>query len=128
MLYHDHTRRHNEVVRCIHLGLKYIIYMYYHCGVLANKLGQEYRCRTWIIPYVMTWDGVVTKYHRQHLKDIEMTESYIQTIVLKKTLENISFEYRRGAERLDETEDKPVQSREQRAGARGRSSSLPGKN
>ncbi|KAI5173365.1 hypothetical protein PAEPH01_1919 [Pancytospora epiphaga] len=23
MLYHDYTRRHNEVVRCIHLGLKY---------------------------------------------------------------------------------------------------------
>ncbi|KAI5176572.1 hypothetical protein PAEPH01_2370, partial [Pancytospora epiphaga] len=21
MLYHDYTRRHNEVVRCIHLGL-----------------------------------------------------------------------------------------------------------
>ncbi|KAI5179052.1 hypothetical protein PAEPH01_2592 [Pancytospora epiphaga] len=82
--------------------------------VLANKLGQEYRCRTRIILYVMTWDGVVTKYHRRHSKDIGITESvesYIQTIVLKKTLENISFEYRRGAERLDETEDKQVQSR-----------------
>ncbi|KAI5172894.1 hypothetical protein PAEPH01_1816, partial [Pancytospora epiphaga] len=80
-----------------------------------NKLGQEYGCRTRIIPYVMTWDGVVTKYHRKHSKDIGITESvesYIQTIVLKKTLESISFEYRRGAERLDETEDKPVQSRE----------------
>ncbi|KAI5170891.1 hypothetical protein PAEPH01_1527 [Pancytospora epiphaga] len=45
-------------------------------------------------------------------KDIGITESvesYIQTIVLKKTLESISFEYRH----LDETEDKPVQSREQ---------------
>ncbi|KAI5173819.1 hypothetical protein PAEPH01_2043 [Pancytospora epiphaga] len=84
--------------------------------VLANKLGQEYGCRTRIIPYVMTWDGVVTKYHRRHSKDIGITESvesYIQTIVFKKTLESISFEYRRGAERLDETEDKPVQSREQ---------------
>ncbi|KAI5173453.1 hypothetical protein PAEPH01_1990 [Pancytospora epiphaga] len=27
----------------------------------------------------MTWDGVVTKYHRKHTKDIEITESYIQT-------------------------------------------------
>ncbi|KAI5169433.1 hypothetical protein PAEPH01_0708 [Pancytospora epiphaga] len=64
-----------------------------------------------IIPYVMTWDGAVTKYHRRHLKGIwiiESVESYIQTIVLKKTLESILFEYRRGAERLDETEDKPV--------------------
>ncbi|KAI5175867.1 hypothetical protein PAEPH01_2200, partial [Pancytospora epiphaga] len=74
MLYHDYTRRHNEVVRCIHLGPKYIIYMYYHCGVLANKLGQEYGCRTRIIPYVMTWDGVVTKYHRRHLRDIEIID------------------------------------------------------
>ncbi|KAI5168503.1 hypothetical protein PAEPH01_0184 [Pancytospora epiphaga] len=79
--------------------------------VLANKLGQEYGCRTQIIPYVMTWDGAVTKYHRQHLKAIRITESYIQTIVLKKTLESISFEYRCGAERLYETDDKLVQSR-----------------
>ncbi|KAI5170534.1 hypothetical protein PAEPH01_1514 [Pancytospora epiphaga] len=58
---------------------------------LANKLGQEYGCRTRIIPYVMTWDGVVTKYHRRRLKNIGITESvesYIQTIVLKKTLES----------------------------------------
>ncbi|KAI5169959.1 hypothetical protein PAEPH01_1127 [Pancytospora epiphaga] len=82
--------------------------------VLANKLGQEYGCRTRIIPYVMTWDGVVTKYYRRHSKDIGITESYIRTIVLKKTLESISFEYRRGAERLDETENKPVQSRAKR--------------
>ncbi|KAI5170479.1 hypothetical protein PAEPH01_1465 [Pancytospora epiphaga] len=30
MLYYDYTRRHNEVVRCIHFEFKYIIYMYYH--------------------------------------------------------------------------------------------------
>ncbi|KAI5173372.1 hypothetical protein PAEPH01_1924 [Pancytospora epiphaga] len=42
--------------------------------VLANKLGQEYGCRTRIIPYVITWDGVVTKYHRQHLKNIGITD------------------------------------------------------
>ncbi|KAI5171245.1 hypothetical protein PAEPH01_1589 [Pancytospora epiphaga] len=38
MLYHDYTRRHNEVVRCIHLGLKYIIHMYYHaCAHILFK-------------------------------------------------------------------------------------------
>ncbi|KAI5173114.1 hypothetical protein PAEPH01_1855 [Pancytospora epiphaga] len=47
--------------------------------VLANKLGQEYGCRTRIIPYVMTWDGVVTMYHRRHLKGIGITGTYIQT-------------------------------------------------
>ncbi|KAI5168742.1 hypothetical protein PAEPH01_0380 [Pancytospora epiphaga] len=43
------------------------------------------------------------------LKDIGIAESvkaYIQMIVLKKTLESISFEYRRGAERLDKTKVK----------------------
>ncbi|KAI4292412.1 hypothetical protein PAPHI01_1686 [Pancytospora philotis] len=30
--------------------------------VLANKLGQEYKSKTRIIPYVITWDGVVTKH------------------------------------------------------------------
>ncbi|KAI5178507.1 hypothetical protein PAEPH01_2556 [Pancytospora epiphaga] len=48
---------------------------------------------TRIIPYVTAWDGVATKYYRRHLKDIEMTESYIQTIVLKKPLESIFFKY-----------------------------------
>ncbi|KAI5170906.1 hypothetical protein PAEPH01_1542 [Pancytospora epiphaga] len=33
MLYHDYTRRHNEVVRCIRFEFKYIIYMYYHPSV-----------------------------------------------------------------------------------------------
>ena len=66
--------------------------------VLANKLGSEYECKTKIIPYVLTWDGVVTKYHRKYSHEIGITDSveaYIQTIVLKKTLESISFDYRR---------------------------------
>ncbi|KAI4292954.1 hypothetical protein PAPHI01_2228 [Pancytospora philotis] len=170
MLFHDYTRRHNEVVRCIHLslcrkyGIKALPRMRSHSvqeivsnenveirvdtrvrtgikidanrpdilvhdkkrreiilievgitsqdrlvtvetektrkyDVLANKLGAEHRCKTKIIPYVMTWDGVVTKFHRRHSTEIglsDFVEAYIQTIVLKKTLESISFEYRRG--------------------------------
>ncbi|KAI4293372.1 hypothetical protein PAPHI01_2646 [Pancytospora philotis] len=67
--------------------------------VLANKLGAEHRCKTKIIPYVMTWDGVVTKFHKRHSTEIGLSDSveaYIQTIVLKKTLVSISFEYRCG--------------------------------
>ncbi|KAI5169409.1 hypothetical protein PAEPH01_0684 [Pancytospora epiphaga] len=30
MLCHDYIRGHDKVVRCIHLNLKHIIYMYYH--------------------------------------------------------------------------------------------------
>ncbi|KAI5169632.1 hypothetical protein PAEPH01_0869 [Pancytospora epiphaga] len=41
-------------------------------------------------------------------KNIGITESYIQVFVFKKTLKNMSFEYRRGTERLDETEDKSM--------------------
>ena len=51
-----------------------------------------------IIMFVITWDGVVTKYHKQHIKDLEIpknVQAYIQTKILKKTLESISFEYRR---------------------------------
>ncbi|TBU06592.1 hypothetical protein CWI36_0417p0020, partial [Hamiltosporidium magnivora] len=56
--------------------------------LLANELGLIYRCSVEIIPYVMTWDGIVTKYHKSHLKRLEIpinVEAYIQSIVLKKT-------------------------------------------
>ena len=53
----------------------------------------------------MTWDGIVTKYHSQYLKEIDLNstiEVYIQSRVIKKTLESISFEYRRGDDTLEE--------------------------
>ncbi|KAK1347192.1 hypothetical protein LUQ84_003379 [Hamiltosporidium tvaerminnensis] len=49
----------------------------------------------------MTWDGIVTKYHKSHLKRLEIpmnVEAYIQSIVLKKTVETISFDRRKGLE------------------------------
>ncbi|KAK1351136.1 hypothetical protein LUQ84_000408 [Hamiltosporidium tvaerminnensis] len=49
----------------------------------------------------MTWDGIVTKYHKSHLKRLEIpmnVEAYIQSIVLKKTVETISFDRQRGLE------------------------------
>ncbi|TBU10846.1 hypothetical protein CWI38_1517p0010, partial [Hamiltosporidium tvaerminnensis] len=58
-------------------------------------------CSVEIIPYVMTWDGIETKYHKSHLKRLEIpmnVEAYIQSIVLKKTVETISFDRRRGLE------------------------------
>ncbi|KAF7682438.1 hypothetical protein TCON_2335, partial [Astathelohania contejeani] len=64
--------------------------------LLANELGLLYKAKTKIIPYVMTWDGVVTKYHRNYFKELNIThtiEAYIQSTVLKKTLETISLEY-----------------------------------
>ncbi|TBU20284.1 hypothetical protein CWI38_0097p0070, partial [Hamiltosporidium tvaerminnensis] len=53
--------------------------------LLANELGLIYKCSVEIIPYVMTWDGIVTKYHKSHLKRLEIpmnVEAYIQSILL----------------------------------------------
>ena len=170
MVGHDYTRRHNEVVRCIHLHLcnKYSIknskkmkthsvqeivankqveirvdtriqtdikiennrpdifvfdkikneIMLIEVGItnqdiintvenekrrkydlLANELSLMYKCNVKVIPYVMTWDGVVSTYHKKYSNEIgipEIVEAYIQTRVLKKTLESISFDRRRG--------------------------------
>ncbi|EQB59684.1 hypothetical protein NAPIS_ORF02758 [Vairimorpha apis BRL 01] len=57
-----------------------------------------------IIPYVMTWDGVVTTYHKKYIKELGIQlylETYIQLVVLKKTLESISIERRRGHDQGD---------------------------
>ncbi|TBT99947.1 hypothetical protein CWI36_1794p0010, partial [Hamiltosporidium magnivora] len=51
--------------------------------LLANELGLIYKCSVEIIPYVMTWDGIVTKYHKSYLKRLEIpmnVEAYIQYI------------------------------------------------
>lgn len=48
----------------------------------------------------MTWDGIVASYHKKHVKELGITKNikaYIQSKVLKKTLESISFDYRRNA-------------------------------
>ncbi|TBU10262.1 hypothetical protein CWI38_1896p0020 [Hamiltosporidium tvaerminnensis] len=75
--------------------------LYLKVSHLFKKLGLIYKCSVEIIPYVMTWDGIVTKYHKSHLKRLEIpmnVEAYIQSIVLKKTVETISFDRRRGLE------------------------------
>jgi hypothetical protein len=52
----------------------------------------------------MTWEGLVTKYQKKYRNEIGIQtkiETYIQLLVLKKTLESISFERRRGLEKED---------------------------
>ncbi|EQB60535.1 hypothetical protein NAPIS_ORF01909 [Vairimorpha apis BRL 01] len=76
--------------------------------LLANELGQIYKSQTKIVPYVITWDGVVTKYHRKYIKELEIQpnlEAYMQSIVLKKTVESISMDRRRGYEWIEPRED-----------------------
>ena len=65
--------------------------------LIANELALTYKCKVKIVPYVMTWDGLVTKYHKKDSSKIGIipkVEAYIQFLVLKKTLESLSFERR----------------------------------
>ncbi|KAF9761927.1 hypothetical protein NGRA_2333 [Nosema granulosis] len=67
--------------------------------LLAIEVGLMYKCKVRIIPYVMHWYGCVTTYHRKYVRSLNLsasTETYIQSRVLKKTLESISFEHRQG--------------------------------
>ena len=84
--------------------------------MLANELGAMHNCKTRIIPYVLTWDGIVTKFHKSYSKEIGLTDSiqsYIQFIVLKKTMESISFSYRRdGEETTHENQEREAKERE----------------
>jgi hypothetical protein len=67
--------------------------------LLAKELGMIYKCKARVIPYVMTWDGVVTIYHKKYLRELGIPhniEAYMQTRVLKTTLGVVSFEHRRG--------------------------------
>ena len=61
--------------------------------LLANELKCLYPGTTvTIIPVVMTWDGLVTRYFKHYMKQLDVKQrllAYIQTVVLKKTCENI---------------------------------------
>lgn len=59
----------------------------------------------------MTWDGVVTNYHKKYIQELGIQpslEAYIQSVVLKKTLESISLERRRGHDQ-DEAGEEEVE-------------------
>jgi hypothetical protein len=67
--------------------------------LLANHVGAIHGYKTKIIPYVMTWDGIVTNFHNIYKGELGLdnrVEAYIQTRVLKMTLESCSMEARRG--------------------------------
>ncbi len=69
--------------------------------VLVKELEAMYNCKTRIILYVLAWDVIITKFHKTYIKEIGLItkiQSYIQFIVLKKTLESISYDYKRSEE------------------------------
>ena len=65
--------------------------------LLAKELEQMYKCKSRIIPYVMTWEGIVTKHHRHYVEAQGLSpriEAYIQPTFIKRTFESISIGYR----------------------------------
>ena len=61
-----------------------------------------------IIPCELTWEGLSDIYHKKYGKDIGLTpriKTYIQTVILKKTLESITFERQRNVEEDDGQEE-----------------------
>ncbi|KAL6122465.1 hypothetical protein NUSPORA_00448 [Nucleospora cyclopteri] len=66
---------------------------------LANELSLIYKCKVEIIPFVLTSISVITKYHSMYDNKLSIPpkiQAYIQIIVLKKTLESIFLDFRRG--------------------------------
>ena len=59
---------------------------------LANELSTRYKMQSEIIPFVITWDGIVTKFNKEYRNKLEIDDTilgYIQTNCLKKTFEII---------------------------------------
>ncbi|KAM0685984.1 hypothetical protein COBT_002800, partial [Conglomerata obtusa] len=71
--------------------------------ILANELWMIYKCKTRIVRYALRETDLLQsskKYYRL-LEIPAETEAYIQTIALKKTLELIYLNRRRGIEEED---------------------------
>ncbi|XP_029656193.1 uncharacterized protein LOC115230107 [Octopus sinensis] len=65
--------------------------------LLANELGAIHRAKVKIIPVVLTWDGIFSRFFKSHLDSMEeRVKTYIQTLVLRKTLECMQVETRHG--------------------------------
>ncbi|TBU13016.1 hypothetical protein CWI38_0559p0020 [Hamiltosporidium tvaerminnensis] len=119
MLGHDYTKRHNEVGRCIHLLLlniyKFKSSKRIRCHLIQEIFDNEYaeiRVDTRIKTDICILDNrknKITLIERKKLRKYDLlaneldlfiipknVEAYIKYIVLKKAVENISFDQRRG--------------------------------
>ncbi|XP_029655022.1 uncharacterized protein LOC115228605 [Octopus sinensis] len=67
--------------------------------LLAGELAQIHKAKVTIVPVVLTWDGVVTKFYKSYMKKLNIevpTKAYIQSVTIKKTLESMVVEYKHG--------------------------------
>lgn len=60
---------------------------------MAKEVSRIYKCQVKIVPYVITWDGVVTS--KRYRREMGMDRNIIQSIILKKTFESILIDFRR---------------------------------
>ncbi|KAI5148113.1 hypothetical protein ENBRE01_3047, partial [Enteropsectra breve] len=76
--------------------------------ILANALASIHNARVQIIPIVMTWDGIVTKFFDSYCKKLGIKDrirAYMQYVVLKRTLESIVIDFRRNIKTEESRED-----------------------
>ncbi|XP_029653964.1 uncharacterized protein LOC115227195 [Octopus sinensis] len=69
--------------------------------LLAGKLSQIHGAKVTIIPIVLTWDGIVSKFYKSYMERLKLdasTRSYIQSLTIKKTLEAMLVEHKHGVE------------------------------
>ena len=66
--------------------------------LLANELENIHRgTKVITIPVVMTWDGLVTRHFKRHMKQLQVKDklvAYMQSVVLKRTCESILIDCR----------------------------------
>ncbi|XP_029654712.1 uncharacterized protein LOC115228214 [Octopus sinensis] len=75
--------------------------MFHKYDILASELEIIYKAKVKILPIVITWDAITSKYFKIYMDLIGIKDSvlaYIQTIALKKTLEGMFVEYKHGFE------------------------------
>lgn len=66
--------------------------------ILAKEYSRINKMPVKIVPYVLSWDGVVTKLYKKYRRELGIERNihcYIQSLVLKKTFESISIDFRR---------------------------------
>jgi hypothetical protein len=97
------------------------------CDLLANNTGSLYKYKTRIISYVMTWDGVVTKFHKHYRHEIGLDnriQAYVQFRVLKMTLEGLTMEAADDAKRMQRASERLIEGR-RRSTSQSRSCPIP---
>ncbi|TBT99983.1 hypothetical protein CWI37_1150p0010, partial [Hamiltosporidium tvaerminnensis] len=92
---HNYTIRHNEVLQRINLLLLNRYHFESSKQIRSHSVQKILDNEVEIIPCVVPWDGIVTKYYKMCLKKIQIfinAEECIESIILEKIVKTISFD------------------------------------